>query len=198
MPNAAFRRSCDAWLAELRPEPPRFILPGSFLAAAMKSAKVLWGLASGTTSASGVKWNQNTGVTSAVLYCTSPSIGWNTICGRLTPTMFRPSPGSEFICDHISAPPAPALYWMMVSIAGHFFFSTTCWCRADKSDSPPGGNACQYMMFLSGQACAIAAGAAARHRMPIHLLMPTFMLSPWCWIAWLCWHSGQRGRTRHW
>ena len=126
MPNCAFRRSCAAWLAEFRPEPPRFILPGAALAAAMNSAKVLYGLLSGTTRMSGVKWNQNTGVMSAVLYCTSPSSGWNTMCGRLTPTTLRPSPGSWFICDHISPPPAPALYWMMVSMAGHFFLSTTC------------------------------------------------------------------------
>ena len=143
MPKAALSRSCKAWLAEFRPEPPKFILPGVFLAAARKSAKFLCGLASGTTSASGVKWNQYTGVTSAVLYCTSPSIGWNTMCGRLTPTMLRPPVGRLFICDHIRPPPAPALYWMMVSIAAHFFFSTTCWCRADRSGSPPGGKACQ-------------------------------------------------------
>ena len=34
-------------------------------------------------------------------------------------------------------------YWMMVSMAAHFFFSTICWWRADRSDSPPGGKACQ-------------------------------------------------------
>ena len=41
MPNAAFSRSCAAWLAELRPEPPRRILPGSAFAALTKSWKVL-------------------------------------------------------------------------------------------------------------------------------------------------------------
>ena len=54
MPNAAFSRSCAAWLAELRPEPPRVILPGCAFAALTKSAKVLIGLDSETTSASGV------------------------------------------------------------------------------------------------------------------------------------------------
>ena len=34
MPNAAFSRSCAAWLAEFRPEPPSEILPGSAFAAA--------------------------------------------------------------------------------------------------------------------------------------------------------------------
>ena len=61
-----------------------------------------------------------------------------------------------------------AVYWMMVSIAGHFFFSTTCWWRADRSDSPPGGKACQYSTFLSrhpapavaGAPCARASGAS--------------------------------------
>ena len=57
--------------------------------------------------------------------------------------MFTPSAGSWFICAHSSPPPAPGLYWMMVSIAGHFFFSTSCWWRAERSDSPPAGNACQ-------------------------------------------------------
>ena len=78
------------------------------------------------------------------------------------PTMFRPSPGSGFICAHIRPPPAPGLYWMIVSIAGHFFFSTTCWWRAEMSDSPPGGKACQYIRFLSGQAWPQASGAASR------------------------------------
>jgi hypothetical protein len=70
--------------------------------------------------------------------------------------MLTPSPGSVFIVLHSSAPPAPALYWITVSIAGHFFFSTICWWRADRSDSPPGGNACQYMRLLSGQGWAWA------------------------------------------
>ena len=48
------------------------------------------------------------------------------MCGRFTPTTFTPSPGSWFIWPHISAPPAPALYWMMVSMAAQRFFSTTC------------------------------------------------------------------------
>src|SRR6266568_4461499 len=86
------------------------------------------------------------------------------MCGRLTPTMLRPSPGSWFICAHMRPPPAPGLYWMMVSTAGQRFFSTSCWCRADRSDSPPAGNACQYRTFLSGQVCAKAGNAAARHR----------------------------------
>ena len=48
------------------------------------------------------------------------------MCGRLTPATFRPSAGNWFICAHIRPPPAPGLYWMMVSIFGHFFFSTIC------------------------------------------------------------------------
>jgi hypothetical protein len=59
------------------------------------------------------------------------------------PMMLSPSPGRPFICDHISPPPAPGLYWMMVSIAGQRFFSTSCWWRAEMSDSPPAGKACQ-------------------------------------------------------
>ena len=47
-------RSCAAWFAEFDPEPPRLSLPGSALAALMKSAKVLIGLCSGTTRMSGV------------------------------------------------------------------------------------------------------------------------------------------------
>src|SRR5947199_405890 len=74
---------------------------------------------------------------SSVLYCTVPSIGCSTICGRLMPAMFSPSPGSWFSCIHNRPPPAPGLYWMMVSIAGHFFFSTSCWWRADRSDYHP-------------------------------------------------------------
>ena len=81
------------------------------------------------------------------------------MCGRLMPTTFRPSPGNVLICAHSSAPPAPALYWMTVSIAGHFFFSTTCWWRADRSDSPPGGNACQYRR-------AVRVGAPRRRAVP--------------------------------
>lgn len=57
--------------------------------------------------------------------------------------MFKPSPASAFICAHVSAPPAPGLYWTTVSIAGQRFFSTTCWWRAERSDSPPAGKACQ-------------------------------------------------------
>jgi hypothetical protein len=53
-PKAAFMRSCAAWLAEFRPEPPSEILPGSAFAAFTKSWKVLIGLDSCTTSASGV------------------------------------------------------------------------------------------------------------------------------------------------
>src|SRR6185295_13488777 len=91
-----------------------------------------------------------------------PSIGCSTMCGRLMPTMLTPSAGSVLVELHSSAPPPPALYWITVSMAGHFFFSTSCWWRADRSDSPPGGNACQYMMFALGQAIVCAnAGAAA-------------------------------------
>src|SRR5947209_14890302 len=93
------------------------------------------------------------------------------MCGRLMPTMFRPSPGRAFIWFHITAPPTPGLYWMMVSIEGHFFFSTNCWCLAEMSDSPPAGKACQYIKFFSGQVCAKAAGAAARARTPSSLFM---------------------------
>src|SRR5688572_6862354 len=81
------------------------------------------------------------------------------MCGRLMPTMFTPSAGSVLAELHSSAPPAPALYWITVSIALHFFLSTSCWCRADRSDSPPGGKACQYITFLSGQGCADAGTA---------------------------------------
>src|SRR4051812_19311781 len=163
MPKAASRRSCAAWLAEYWPEPARLILPGLALAAARNSWKLWIGLFWLTTRMSGVKWNQNTGVTSAVLYATSPWIGWNTMCGRLMPTTLSPSPGSWFICVHISAPPAPDLYCTIVSMFGHFRCSTSCWWRADESDSPPGGKACQYVTFFSGQwtACASASGAAA-------------------------------------
>src|SRR5216117_2584960 len=108
---------------------------------------------------------------SSVLYCTCPSNGASTMCGRLMPTMFRPSPGRAFIWFHMTAPPTPGLYWMMVSIAGHFFFSTNCWCLAEMSDSPPAGNACQYIRFFSGQVCANAAGAAARARRASSLFM---------------------------
>src|SRR6266853_1448782 len=98
---------------------------------------------------------------SSVLYCTWPSNGASTMCGRLMPTMFRPSPGRAFIWFHMTAPPTPGLYWMMVSIEGHFFFSTNCWCLADMSDSPPAGKACQYSRFFSGHVCASAAGAGS-------------------------------------
>src|SRR5213083_2964550 len=108
---------------------------------------------------------------SSVLYCTCPSNGASTMCGRLMPTMFRPSPGRAFIWFHMTAPPTPGVYWMMVSIAGHFFFSTNCWCLAEMSDSPPAGNACQYIRFFSGQVCANAAGAAARARRASSLFM---------------------------
>src|SRR5438046_1569083 len=46
---------------------------------------------------------------SSVLYCTVPSIGCSTICGRLMPAMFSPSPGSWFSCIHNRPPPAPRL-----------------------------------------------------------------------------------------
>src|SRR6267154_3333944 len=108
---------------------------------------------------------------SSVLYCTCPSKGASTMCGRLIPTTFSPSPGRAFIWFHMTAPPTPGLYWMMVSIAGHFFFSTSCWCLADMSDSPPAGKACQYSRFFSGQVCANAAGAAARARTASSLFM---------------------------
>ena len=54
MPKAAFKRSCAAWLAEFKPEPPNDSLPGSFLAASMNSAKFLMPLLVGTTKVSGV------------------------------------------------------------------------------------------------------------------------------------------------
>jgi hypothetical protein len=53
-PNAAFMRSCAAWFAELSPEPPSESLAAFAFAALMKSWKLLCGLASRTTSASGV------------------------------------------------------------------------------------------------------------------------------------------------
>src|SRR5687767_6583475 len=65
---------------------------------------------------------------------------------------------------------------MTVSMAGHFFLSTTCWWRADRSDSPPGGKACQYRRFLSGQetVCASTGGAdraRAARQVAIRMLM---------------------------
>jgi hypothetical protein len=42
----------------------------------------------------------------------------------------------------------------MVSIEGQRFFRTVCWWRAERSDSPPGGKACQYFRFALGQFCA--------------------------------------------
>src|SRR5438093_387881 len=108
---------------------------------------------------------------SSVLYCTCPSKGASTMCGRLIPTTLSPSPGRAFIWFPITAPPTPGLYWMMVSIEGHFFFSTNCWCLAEMSDSPPAGKACQYIKFFSGQVCAKAAGAAARARTASSLFM---------------------------
>ena len=54
MPATWLSFSCAAWLAEFRPEPPRLIFPGEAFAALTKSWKVLVGLDSGTTSASGV------------------------------------------------------------------------------------------------------------------------------------------------
>src|SRR6266849_3404004 len=113
---------------------------------------------------------------SSVLYCTWPSNGASTMCGRLIPTMFRPSAGSEFSWFHMTAPPTPGLYWMMVSIEGHFFFSTSCWCLAEMSDSPPAGKACQYSRFFSGQVCANAAGAAARARTASSLFMAVLLI----------------------
>src|SRR5438045_6848609 len=85
------------------------------------------------------------------------------MCGRLMPTTLTPSAGRVLVWLQSRAPPAPALYWITVSTAGHFFFSTTCWWRADRSDSPPGGNACQYMRLAAGHAdvCATAGDAAA-------------------------------------
>src|SRR5256886_14130140 len=108
---------------------------------------------------------------SSVLYCTCPSKGASTMCGRLMPTTLSPSPGRVFIWFHMTAPPTPGLYWMMVSIAGHFFFSTNCWCLAEMSDSPPAGNACQYNRFFSGQVCANAAGVKAKARTASSLFM---------------------------
>jgi hypothetical protein len=77
---------------------------------------------------------------------------------------------------------------MMVSMAEHLFFSTICWCLADKSDSPPGGNACQYMTFFSGQAGMACAAACCGNKLA--KLSPTalnqnfvffFILSPASW-----------------
>src|SRR5437867_5208247 len=113
------------------------------------------------------------------------------MCGRLMPTMFRPSPGRAFIWFHMTAPPTPGLYWMMVSIEGHFFFSTNCWCLADMSDSPPAGKACQYSRFFSGQVCANAAGAAARARRASSL----FMVGPFEFAA-KCTRKASPARTR--
>jgi hypothetical protein len=39
----------------------------------------------------------------------------------------------------------------MVSIEGQRLFRTVCWWRAERSDSPPGGKACQYFRFALGQ-----------------------------------------------
>ena len=83
-------------------------------------------------------------------------MGCSTVCGRFTPTTVTPSPGRVFMVVHIKAPPAPALYCTTVSTAGQRFFKTNCWCRAERSDSPPGGKACQYMTFFSGQGWAWA------------------------------------------
>jgi hypothetical protein len=52
--KVVLRRSWAAWFAELRPEPPSVIFSGWAFAAATKSLKLLIGLASLTTSASGV------------------------------------------------------------------------------------------------------------------------------------------------
>src|SRR6266581_107230 len=66
---------------------------------------------------------------------------------------------------------------MTVSIAGQCFFRTTCWWRAEISDSPPGGNACQYVMFLSGQGCARTAGAATMQSNATTLFMSRVILA---------------------
>src|SRR5689334_12153282 len=72
------------------------------------------------------------------------------MCGRLMPRIVAPSADSVFAWLQSRPPPAPALYWITVSIAGHLFRSTSCWWRAERSDSPPGGNACQYIRLRSG------------------------------------------------
>jgi len=54
MPKVASSRSCAAWLAELRPEPPSVMRSGCSFAAFTKSWKLRSGLDSATTSASGV------------------------------------------------------------------------------------------------------------------------------------------------
>jgi len=59
------------------------------------------------------------------------------------PTTFRPSPGSAFSWFHITAPPTPGLYWMMVSIAGHFFFRDQLLVSGGDVGLAPAGNACQ-------------------------------------------------------
>src|SRR6478735_2946634 len=114
---------------------------------------------------------------SSSLYWTWPSIGCSTMCGRLTPATFEPSAGSWLSWDHSSAPPAPALYWTIVSIAGQRFLMSSCWCRAAMSDSPPAGNACQYWMFRSGHAWPHASGAASRASRATSFFIATILRS---------------------
>src|SRR5688500_4947303 len=59
-------------------------------------------------------------------------------------------------------PPAPGLYCTTVSIEGHFLRSTACWWRAEMSDSPPAGKACQYWRLFSGHHVWAPAGTLAR------------------------------------
>src|SRR5688572_30824330 len=59
-------------------------------------------------------------------------------------------------------PPAPGLYCTTVSIEGHFLRNTACWWRAEMSDSPPAGKACQYWMLFSGHHVWAPAHALAR------------------------------------
>ena len=81
-------RSCAAWLAEFRPEPPRLSLPGLALAALMKSCEGLDRALLGHDQGVGrvVEPEHRRDVLRS---CTAPapSIGWNTMCGRLMPTM---------------------------------------------------------------------------------------------------------------
>lgn len=67
MPAILSNCCCARWLDELVPEPDSVVAPGAFFAASTKSFRFLIGLSAVTSSASGVKWNQNTVVISSVL-----------------------------------------------------------------------------------------------------------------------------------
>jgi len=85
VPMSRFRRVWARWLAEFVPEPANVTLSWPSLAALTRSAKVFSGLSFLTMIASGVYWYMWTLVTSSVLYCTLPSRGWSTMCGRFVP-----------------------------------------------------------------------------------------------------------------